>query len=94
MKWLIFIMAAATGLGSGAHSDVSLREAAQESGILIGTAVRPWALSEVAYASTLAHEFNMVEPEDSLKWEVVHPERDSLIFLKPIKLWTLQTGIA
>lgn len=80
MKWLIFIMAAATGLGSGAHSDVSLREAAQESGILIGTAVRPWALSEVAYASTLAHEFNMVEPEDSLKWEVVHPERDSFDF--------------
>jgi len=80
MKWLIFILAAATGVGSGIHSGESLREAAQKSGMLIGTAVRPCALSEVAYASTLAREYNMVEPEDALKWEVVHPERDSLDF--------------
>ncbi len=42
--------------------------------MLIGTAVRPAQLSEAAYASTLAREFNMLEPEDALKWEVVHPE--------------------
>jgi endo-1,4-beta-xylanase len=42
--------------------------------MLIGTAVRPAQLSEAAYASTLAREFNMVEPEDALKWEVVHPD--------------------
>jgi endo-1,4-beta-xylanase len=42
--------------------------------MLIGAAVRPAQLSEAAYASTLAHEFNMLEPEDALKWEVVHPE--------------------
>ncbi len=42
--------------------------------MLIGTAVRPAQLSEAAYASTLAREFNMAEPEDALKWEVVHPE--------------------
>ncbi len=46
----------------------------------MGTAVRPWALSEMAYASTLAREFNMVEPEDALKWETVHPERESFDF--------------
>jgi endo-1,4-beta-xylanase len=51
----------------------SLREAARSSGMLIGTAVRPAQLLEAAYASTLAREFNMVEPEDALKWEVVHP---------------------
>ena len=49
----------------------SLREAARRSGLLIGTAVRPAQLSEAAYASTLAREFNMVEPEDALKWEVL-----------------------
>ncbi|MFZ0798706.1 MAG: endo-1,4-beta-xylanase [Terriglobales bacterium] len=62
-------------LGFGvAASEPSLREAAQASGMLIGTAVRPAQLSEAAYASTLAREFNMLEPEDALKWEVVHPE--------------------
>jgi endo-1,4-beta-xylanase len=57
----------------GATPDASLREALRSCGILVGTAVRPSQLSEAAYASTLAREFNMVEPEDVLKWEVVHP---------------------
>jgi endo-1,4-beta-xylanase len=48
--------------------------------MLIGTAVRPAQLSEAAYASTLAREFNMLEPEDALKWEVVHPEPQSFDF--------------
>ena len=85
MKWraLVLVLAnAAFGLGSGAGGvpEQSLREAAQASGLLIGTAVRPPALSEPAYASTLAREFNMLEPEDALKWEVVHPERQSYDF--------------
>ena len=68
-------------LGFGAAApEPSLREAARGSGMLIGTAVRPAQLSEAAYASTLAREFNMVEPEDALKWEVVHPEPASFDF--------------
>ncbi len=58
----------------------SLREAAQHSGILIGTAVRPAQLSETAYAATLAREFNMLEPEDALKWEVLRPDPQSFDF--------------
>lgn len=58
----------------------SLRENAACAGILIGTAVRPGQLSEAAYAKTLAREYNLVEPEDALKWEVLHPERDSFDF--------------
>ena len=77
MKWraIVFVWATAAvcvGL-SAAVPERSLREAAQLPGLLIGTAVRPVQLSEAAYASTLAREFNMVEPEDALKWEVVHP---------------------
>jgi endo-1,4-beta-xylanase len=84
MKWraLVFILAVAAfcrGSGGGSQEQ-SLREAARGSGMLIGTAVRPYALSEAAYASTLAREFNMVEPEDALKWEVVHPEREAFDF--------------
>jgi endo-1,4-beta-xylanase len=57
-----------------------LREVAQRSAILIGTAVRPADLPEPLYASTLAREFNMVEPEDALKWEVLRPDAQSFDF--------------
>jgi endo-1,4-beta-xylanase len=84
MKWraLVFVLATTAlclGFGAGVREQ-SLREAAQASGMLIGTAVRPAHLSESAYASTLAREFNMLEPEDVLKWEVVHPEPQSFDF--------------
>jgi endo-1,4-beta-xylanase len=48
-----------------------LREAADESHLLVGAAVRPSMFSEAAYSATLAREFNMVEPEDGMKWWVV-----------------------
>src|SRR5208282_5767501 len=84
MKWRTLVFALATAafcVGFGAAApEQSLREAAQRSGLLIGTAVRPAQLSEAAYASTLAREFNLLEPEDALKWEVVHPEPQSFDF--------------
>jgi len=58
----------------------SLREASERSGILIGAAVRPALLSEAAYAATLAREFNMLEAEDALKWEVLRPDPQSFDF--------------
>jgi endo-1,4-beta-xylanase len=57
-----------------------LREEASQAGILVGAAVRPDQLSEQAYASTLAREFNMVEAEDAMKWWVVRPTRDTFDF--------------
>jgi endo-1,4-beta-xylanase len=58
----------------------SLRLEAESAGLLIGTAVRPSQLSETAYASTLAREFNMVEAEDAMKWWVLRPDRDTYDF--------------
>ena len=52
----------------------SLREEAEITGLLIGAAVRPLHLSEAAYASTLAREFNMVEAEDAMKWLALRPD--------------------
>lgn len=49
----------------------ALREPAQSAGILVGAAVRPSLFSEAAYSATLAREFNMVEPEDAMKWWTV-----------------------
>ncbi|HXY78729.1 MAG TPA: endo-1,4-beta-xylanase [Candidatus Acidoferrales bacterium] len=85
MKWRALVLVLANAAfclenGSGGVPEPSLREAAQPSGLLIGAAVRPSALSEAAYASTLAREFNMLEPEDALKWEVLHPQPQSYDF--------------
>jgi endo-1,4-beta-xylanase len=57
-----------------------LRAAAERSGLLVGTAVRPEHLSEPLYAATLAREFNLLEPEDAMKWEVLRPEAQSFDF--------------
>src|SRR6266853_1308458 len=46
----------------------SLREQADKSGMLIGAAVNPARFGEASYAATLAREFNMIEPENSMKW--------------------------
>jgi endo-1,4-beta-xylanase len=53
---------------------LGLRQAVDQSDqahLLVGAAVRPSLFSEAAYSATLAREFNMVEPEDVMKWWVV-----------------------
>jgi endo-1,4-beta-xylanase len=57
-----------------------LRQAADQSHLLVGTAIRPSLFSEAAYLSTLAHEFNMVEAEDVMKWWVVRGNPDTFDF--------------
>ena len=52
----------------------ALRDAADHAGVLIGTAVRPAQFSETAYSSTMAREYNMLEPEDAMKWWVIRRE--------------------
>jgi len=58
----------------------SLREEADAHGVLVGTAVRPYALSEMAYSATLGREFNMLEGEDAMKWWVLRPDRATFNF--------------
>lgn len=57
-----------------------LRQAADRAGLLVGTAVRPSLFSETAYSATLSREFNMVEPEDAMKWWTLHPEATKFDF--------------
>ena len=61
--------------GAMAPSPATLRVTAEKSGMLIGTAVRPSLLLEPSYSATLAREFNLVEPEDAMKWWVVRHDR-------------------
>ncbi len=80
-KRVLFFLMSAFCLALPASSPPpSLWEAAQHAGILIGAAARPAQLSETAYGATLAREFNMLEPEDALKWETVHPDTHSFDF--------------
>ena len=58
----------------------TLRQAADHAGVLVGTAVRPGLLAEAAYSATLAREFNMVEPEDAMKWWTVRWNPDFFDF--------------
>jgi endo-1,4-beta-xylanase len=74
------VLSAALILLGSSPQPGTLREAADRAGILIGTAVRPYAFSELAYSQTLAREFNMVEPEDVMKWWTVRRHQDSFDF--------------
>ena len=48
--------------------------------MLVGAAARPYCLSESAYAQTLGREYNMLEPEDAMKWEVLRPDAETFDF--------------
>jgi len=58
----------------------SLRQEADSAGVLVGAAARPYLLSEKAYSSILAREFNMIEPEDALKWPALRPDAATFDF--------------
>ena len=53
----------------------TLRQAADKIGLLVGAAVNPALFSQPEYARTLATQFNMVEPENQMKWAATEPAR-------------------
>ena len=58
-----------------------LRSPAQQRGISVGAAVAmsPFR-NEAAYTNTLSREFNMLEPEDAMKWEALRPNEKTFSF--------------
>ena len=73
LEWLVWAVVVVS-------TPASLRDAATSSGILVGAAVRPSLLSESAYSATLAREFNLLEPEDALKWLALRPTQGTYDF--------------
>ncbi len=63
-----------------AAPSMTLRQAADQTHLLVGAAVRPSLLSEPAYSETLAREFNMIEAEDAMKWWTLRREQGKLDF--------------
>src|SRR5436190_11137095 len=58
----------------------TLRAPADKLGLLVGTAVNPTLFAEAPYAETLVREFNMIEPENVMKWGTVRPNRATFNF--------------
>lgn len=59
----------------------TLRGWADSAGVNIGTAVADNPLrTEDQYAEVLTREFNQVTPENVMKWNTIHPSRDSYNF--------------
>lgn len=69
---IVLIVIAALVLPASARGNES---ALRQHKMKIGTAVEPAFLKEPAYAATLAREFNMLEAENSMKWETIHPAK-------------------
>ena len=75
---VVFILLVTTCGGSGLAQ--SLRDRADRIGVLVGTAVNPAKFTESEYAATLAREFNMLEPENAMKWGAIRPAQDKFNF--------------
>lgn len=67
--------------------DPSLRAAAAARGLHIGAAAGPQYIeNEEAYRNTLGGEFNELTPENEMKWQTIHPERNRYNFCPGDKL--------
>lgn len=76
-------LAAIALLASVPSTAQPLRDLADQRGIRIGAAVDPSHFAESAYASTLAREFNQVEPENAMKFGPIQPGPATFNFAPP-----------
>ncbi len=59
------------------RTPVSLRTAGFDRNLILGAAADPSHLGEPQYADTLASQFRQLEPENQMKFEVIHPRAGS-----------------
>jgi endo-1,4-beta-xylanase len=63
-------------LNDDAIQDNNLEAYSKKRNILIGTAVRDYALKKDGqYSSIVSKEFNVITPENEMKFSVVHPKK-------------------
>ena len=76
IKWhLAALLILSMVAGGSACAAQSLREAAEKIGLLVGAAANPALFSQPEYAKTMASQFNMIEPENAMKWRATEPAR-------------------
>ncbi|MFF5228890.1 endo-1,4-beta-xylanase [Dactylosporangium sp. NPDC000521] len=76
-------LAVVVALGVAATADAAastLGVAAAEQGRYFGTAVAAYKLSDSVYSGILDREFNMVTPENEMKWDATEPTQGSFSY--------------
>ena len=63
-----------------AGADCTLREAADQAGVLIGTAIRDGFEGDPEYVAALTNDFNSLTAENAMKWAAIQPERGRFDF--------------
>ncbi|MFI5910392.1 endo-1,4-beta-xylanase [Dactylosporangium sp. NPDC051541] len=70
-------VAVVVGLATTAEAATTLGASAAESGRYFGTAVANYKLSDATYSGILDREFNMITPENEMKWDATEPSQGS-----------------
>ncbi|MER7274451.1 endo-1,4-beta-xylanase [Dactylosporangium sp. NPDC000244] len=66
-------IAVVVGLASSAQAATTLGASAADKGRYFGTAVAAYKLSDATYSGILDREFNMITPENEMKWDATEP---------------------
>jgi len=86
MKWkfismlILIVLSHLTFIFSEDAVKLQLRNYATQKGIYIGCAVMPQHLDEPTFVNILTNNFNYLTPENNMKWELIHPKKDSYDF--------------
>ncbi|MET7401884.1 endo-1,4-beta-xylanase [Dactylosporangium sp. NPDC005572] len=67
-------------LATTANAASTLGASAAEKGRYFGTAVAAYKLSDSTYSTILNREFNMVTPENEMKWDATEPSQNSFSY--------------
>jgi len=60
--------------------DISLRQAADNRGLIMGTAIEPWHTNDSQYKDALNSSFNAFTAENRMKWDALRPSQTTYSF--------------
>ncbi|MFF4809698.1 endo-1,4-beta-xylanase [Micromonospora chersina] len=72
----VALVAASVAVATSASAGTTLGASAAEKGRYFGTAVAAYKLSDATYVGILNREFNMVTPENEMKWDATEPSQN------------------
>lgn len=83
MKRIALILTGALALPmapAAGGTNLTLRSAAEGRGVLVGAATMSGTLKDQRHADTLVREFNILTPENEMKWAAIRPTREAWNF--------------